>query len=274
MINFKKDLLGEKLLDDICKSFELGLKRDLLSDCKKFIHANKIKFNVSSQQKSIQNTPTIIVSNHYKRPFLARKSFLTTVDSMITSSIITVSLAKITQRKTIWVIKDNLLKNILFYDFKPRQVQMAAVHDYDFIPVSTNYPFSAKSRWLERLKSGHNIALYPEGVISTKLRQSQKGFARILSYLAENNIKVQILPVGVYSENGIFKINFGKVFLPNNLKLVEDEVMFAIATNLPFYLRGAYSTFPKGELLPKFPVHKQLEGDQKPELAVRKVTSA
>src|SRR3989344_8382923 len=264
MINFKKNLLVKKFLDEVCKSYEIGEKRDLLKDTKKLLQISGIKFTATYKQLKLDSCPAIIVSNHYKRPLYERKSLITTVDSMITSAIITVCLAKITQRKTSWVIKDNLIKNILFYDFKVRLVQMAVIKNYDSIGVST-YPFSKKAKWLERLKDGSNIALYPEGVISTKLRQPQKGFMAILSYFKENNIKVHILPVGVYSEGGVFKANFGKVFYPDNLKHVEQELMIKIAENLPHNLRGIYSD-PLNRLSPKFPVRLQPEGGQKPAL--------
>lgn len=264
MINFKNNLLAEKFLDDICKSYEIGEKRNLIKDSKKLLQISKIKFTFSHKQPKLNNSPTIIISNHYKRPLYERKSLLTTVDSMITSAIITACLSKITQRKTSWVIKDNLVKNILFYNFKARLVQMAVIQNYDSVGVST-YPFSRKNKWLERLKSGHNIALYPEGVISTKLRQPQKGFATILSFLKENNIKVKILPVGIYSEDGIFKVNFGKDFYPVNLKYAEQEAMIEIAQNLPYNLRGVYSGLSSKEPA-KFPARLQLEGDQIPVL--------
>ncbi len=242
MISFKKKLLGEKFLDELIKSHELGQKRDLVSDCQRFLKINKIKFAATFKQVKISGIPTIIVSNHYKRPLFLSKSLFTTIDSMITSTIITVSLSHLTKRKTTWVIKDNLIKNILFYEFKPRLAQISAIDVYDFIGVSQNYPFWGKSWWLARLKSGYNIALYPEGAMTTKLRDPKLGLAQILEYLAQNHIEVQILPIGVYFEDSTFKANFGKPFKYKSLDRVELEVMCRIAQNLPENLQGKWAT--------------------------------
>jgi len=232
----------KQLFKDIDTSYTKGEKRNLIADFKRLLKITNVTYEAEYRQRGLAKLPTIIASNHYVRPLFVRKSLFTTLDSMITSAIITLSLSKLTKNKITWVVKNNIRGDLLFYDNIISKTQLTAISCYDFIGDSNGYPFGAYQKWLEYLKAGYYIALYPEGKISRVLQNQKDGFEKKLKHLLTEKLKFQILPVSIWSHGDYFKVTFGKVIKPNcSPDKIAHETMINIALGLPSQLRGDYA---------------------------------
>ena len=141
---------------------------------------------------------------------------------------------------------------------------MAAIYDYDLIAVSQNYPFGAKSAWLKKLEDGFNIAFYPEGKTSSVFKKPQNGFSKILGYLVQEKVDLQILPVSIFFKRGVFKavISQPVLIINKDVKATVKTIITNIASNLPKNLQDIELEKPLIDNS-KSQVHKQPAGDQK-----------
>lgn len=231
----------EDIFAQIYTSYRQRESRNLKEDAQTYLKNNKIKYEINVHPGKIENIPTLIAANHHTRPLIARNSSFTTVDSIITTSLISLAANKLTSRKLIWIVKNDLKSNIFFFNLKARKTQLAAIDVYDFVGIGKGYPFGQKKKWLNSLNSGFNIAFYPEAKTSTKLKRAKPAFAEIINYLQEENITFQILPVTVYEKRKVFYVTVANPIssIGHPPDLVQ-ETMLAIATNLPKKLRGYY----------------------------------
>lgn len=259
------------LLDGVHASYKQNKKRNPIADFNRFLKIKDIKYHIDYEDQIIPRIPAIIVANHFVRPLLIRRSFLTTSESAITSSIITTAAAKLLGKKITWVVKNDLAENIFFLSLKMRKIQLASIYCYDYIGISKNYPFGNFQEWVRYLASGYSIGAYPEAVISTRMKNAQVGFASLLKYLSGQKIKYQILPVSIYWQKGIFYCIVSEpVITSQDYIKAANLAMLKIAANLPIYLQGAYT---KGVEDFKAQARLQSAGDQKQVLPVPEAIS-
>lgn len=218
-----------------------GKKLDVKHDLELVLAKSGVKYEFLNQLRQIPDKPTIIVSNHFARPLLFRKSLFTTHESIITSAIIAKSIEKLSKRPLTCTVKNDLLTNIFFLSVKTRKVQLAAIDAYDFIGVFKNYPFGSVQKWVNALKQGINILTYPEGVVSTTMKKSKPGFAIILAELNKRGIDYQILPLAIWSQGGKFVLKQSTIIKKStNTTLLANLSILEIAALLPGNLRGYY----------------------------------
>src|SRR3989344_5970045 len=216
MILQKPDKDIQTFFSQIHSSYLKNQKRDLNQDFAKLLKISNIKWTANFCQRSISEIPTIVAVNHFVRPWLHRKNFFTTFDSMITSAIVTLSYQKISKRKLTWVTKDNLQEKILFLHIKTRKIQLEAIDCYNFIGISKNYPFARFEKWQQYFKNGFDIAFYPEGKTSNGLKKVGNRFIKLLKFLKQHKIVFQILPVSIYLKKSQFLVNFSKILMPQS----------------------------------------------------------
>jgi len=231
----------DKFFGELYQSYKDGQKRDMLKDFEKYLAIKKVKYKIDYESKNISKIPTIIVANHFVRPLLPRRSFLTTGESAITSAIITIAAAKLVGKKITWVVKDDLTENVFFLSLKMRKIQLAAIYCYDAIGVSRNYPFGQFEKWAIYLKKGYSIGSYPEAAVSREMKKAKVGFAELLKYLKNNKIKYQILPVSIYFSKSSFYAHVAKPITPfADPAKSANLAMLKIASNLPIFWQGDY----------------------------------
>lgn len=219
---------------------------DLETDCQKFLKTNNIKYKVKVYEKRIKDIPTLIVSNHFVRPILVRKSIFTTVDSIITSAIITTSIIKIYKRKVNWAVKGNLINKFLFFRIKSRTIQNKSVGNYNLIAINKNYPFGSGKELLNYLRKNMIVALYPEGKTNYLFKKPNENFNKILFYLASNLKNLQVIPISIFCQNNVYSVKFYKTvninsktqdYTPKVIKITDT-----IAQGLPRKLRSKYKS--------------------------------
>ncbi len=238
-MHFKQAKLN--MLEDILESYTAGKHRDLVEDSREILNQESITYTVSNKIKTIPNEPTIIASNHYIRPFMARKNLLTTYESLYTSAIITQEVAKMTRRKLAWVVKNDLAESIGPFSIHIRDFQKKVIRIYDFIGVGKNYPFGQRASWASYLNRGYNIACYPEAKVSAKLLAPKPGLNSVINYLKNKKINVNILPVAVYWDGNKFVFSAADIVkTEDHAKNFEQITMHSIAAMLPQKLRGEY----------------------------------
>ena len=231
----------DKLFAGIYKSYKAQKRRNAVRDFETILKLKKFKYEINFQVKDIPQIPTIIVANHFVRPFFLRLSPFTTSESMITSAIITQLASRLMGDKITWVVKNDLKENIFFLSIKLRKIQLASIYCYNFIGVSKNYPFGQFEKWAKFLKSGYSIAVYPEGQISSQMKEAKPGFDKLLDYLKSIKVIFQILPVSIYCKKGSFETIVGYPINPTAPGAeAAKTTMLSIAGNLPVYLQGTY----------------------------------
>lgn len=225
------------IVNQLLDSYKKGQKRHSLKDCESFLKENKIDYKFIHKNLKIRSIPTLIPVNHYVRPFFWRKSLLTTIDSAITAALGTVGLSKITTRPTTWVVRNNLASSFPFKLTKLRRAQLAAIFCYDLIGVSKNYPFSNIEVWEDKLKSGFNVAFFPEGSPSKQIKTANGEFSGYLHKLNKKIPNLQILPTSVFYSEKIFFVKFHSPLKINGQpQKLADSVMTKVAKNLPLNL--------------------------------------
>ena len=250
----------DKLFQQIYQSYKAQKRRNPVGDFETLLRLKKINYQVYSQTKNVAKIPTIIAANHFVRPLFPRRSFLTTIESMITSAVITHAASSLVDDKITWVVKNDLRENLFFLNIKVRKIQLASIYTHSFIGVSQNYPFGEFQQWAKFLKAGYSIGLYPEGLVSSQMREAKPGFDKLLSYLKSRGVLFQILPVGIYYENGTFFAQVSAPIVPRqDCTETANSAMASIANSLPIHLQGFYKQ--KARHL-KAQARQQQAGDQ------------
>ncbi|OGE10866.1 hypothetical protein A3A60_02720 [Candidatus Curtissbacteria bacterium RIFCSPLOWO2_01_FULL_42_26] len=231
----------DKLFADIYKSYKDQKRRNILKDFETILKLKKIKYELTYQTKVVPKIPTIIIANHFTRPLLLRKSLLTTSESMITSAIITKAASHLLGDKITWVVKNDLKTNIFFLSIRLRKIQLASIYTHNFIGVAQNYPFGEFQKWAKLLKSGYSIGVYPEGLVSSQMRETKPGFDKLPDCLKSRKTQFQILPVSIYYAKSMFLAKANEPIQPlKNSTETVNTAMLSIAASLPDYLQGFY----------------------------------
>ena len=229
------------ILASIYQSSKQNKKRDLYEDSLTFLNTHKIDFKISYKIKTLGKTPTLVVVNHFTRPLIKRKVWLTTFDSLITSALASVAHKKIAKRKLTWVTKNDLKTNIFFISVKMRKIQLAVIDVYNFLGVGKHYPFNNQNKWVEYINDGYDIGFYPEATTGTKMRPAKKRFVNILEFLKSQKMNFQVLPISIYEKNKKFYLTVNKTIKSsNNSVFISQHTMLSIAASLPKSLRGHY----------------------------------
>lgn len=232
---------SDKFFQEIYQSYKNHKHRSPVEDFKTLLKLKKINYKVYFRTKNIAKIPAIIAANHFVHPLLARKSPFTTTESMITSAIITQAASVFLGEKITWVVKNDLRENIFFLSINLRKIQLASIYCHNFIGVAQNYPFGQFRKWAKFLKSGYSIGVYPEGLVSSQMREAKPGFNTLLDYLKSRKVIFQILPVSIYYKSSSYVADVGYPVKPVFAGTrIARTTMLSVASNLPIYLQGAY----------------------------------
>lgn len=230
----------QKLIDQVIASHHTWQKRNALEDCLNFLKITGTKWQANYEVGKLADIPTLIPVNHYIRPIYIRKNLFTTFESLISTIITTVALAKISTRKTTWAAT-NLNISLFFFSGKARQAQIAAIDCYDLIGTQNNYPFSNFDQWIEALDKNFNIGFYPEGKTGYFLKKNRDGYVSLINCLKEKVPKFQIVPASFWHVGKNYRIHFAKpVISQKPSDQIATLTMQTIAQNLPLHLRGYY----------------------------------
>ena len=241
------------LLDAALASDKRGEQRDFDSDALEFLRLEGITYDcrfgkgIPAEDQVIPDKPLLIIANHYVRSIWARRSLLTTKESMTECGLILTEVAKDNSRKPRWVSKADLTEKIFgIIPSKPRKAQNAFTRLYDNIPAVKGQEKEIIDEVAKTLLEGLIAGMYPEGEPpSRNLREPLRGFYEIPLQLKRLKVDYRILPVSVFSDRLGHHVVFGRVIDPTQrdipgVKQAVVEGMIEIARNLPPHLRGDY----------------------------------
>lgn len=243
------------LMRDIESEMKKGGKGDFLSDIKKIIEVEGIKyhFDLDEQELKDKRKPTILASNHFTRHFRDRMSiypahmFGNTRESLLVSGIVSVVAEMLTKTGASWMIKEQVRTAIGPHKLKHAGMQRSFIRYYDHIPVlkaendrkGLAGGLAIYSEVEDRFAKGKSVGIYPEGDKSHEMQANYDAFKTFLLVLKRRKgIDYQIIPASVYYENGKFVIKFSKTIQSgDNPKQDAAMVMESIASKLPAALR-------------------------------------
>jgi len=110
----------------------------------------------------------------------------------------------------------------------------------DLVGVSSDMRGMAelKKNLESHLQKGGVIIIFPEGEVTQELREAKHGAGHM-----SVNMGVPIVPVSQFEKNGVLQFIVGKPIFPkatSNFMHMTNEMMGAIASNMPEDLRGFY----------------------------------
>ncbi len=234
----------QELFRDVKSSAARGERRDHVVDSEAFLKLENIKWRTKLPQHDIPDIPTLVVPNHYKRSWMhrgwppsLRKTVLTTRESLITTSIISVEMSKLLSRKTTWLAKSEISEKFLIFKSEDRKMQRAITNWYNFIPADSN-PQIVCQRVVGSLEAGVNVGLYPAVKPSQRPQPASKDFKVLIGMLNRERVSYQILPVSIFYEDGEFVVIPEDVVDPKGShKEIAQQVMDSIGSRLPRRLR-------------------------------------
>lgn len=240
-----------QLIQAVNESAAVGQKRDCIPDMEEFLRLEKIKWQTTFEQEQMPDKPTIFVANHFRRYKIDRLGspvsvFSNTLESAITTSIITIEAAKLTPRKVSWMVEDGVKEKFLSFKLPEASAQKAVAECYDWIPVPKTRGglrgFNEKLK--DTLNSGTNIGVYPEGKTNYKMREFDPAFAGLLKRLQKAGVDFQIVPVTVFytviSSAGSFQTTFHEAVDSKGMSPSEltQEAARRIASPLPYFAKS------------------------------------
>lgn len=247
-----------ELLQHVQTDIALGRQRNFLEDSATCLRVRGIEVPMPEVAGPLDlSIPTLVAANHYVRPIHHRRSPLTTLEAIITTSVITQGLQHVMPGSEIdWLAQGDLAPNWHSFRLADREAQRAAIACYDHLPVSSRAQDSAALRMelRKRLARKRHIGVYPEGGVrfSDTFTRYQMGpmraeFASLLMGLRRDRVTYQILPTSVYQEDGKYRLRFGNVIQPGNPRTTAMEIQQEIVNGLPPHMRGRGAVNPFSE---------------------------
>lgn len=257
--------------EEVRNAYIKGEKRDSVVDAKRYLGEHHVPEPVVTYtQKNIPDVCTIVLANHYCPPWMERGNLFsidrstTTPTSTVTTALITLAVAKLTDRKISWIVEDidpNNFGEIEIWKYRKkvpipsktlrtlRLTQKAAINVYDQIPRTDDKSFLIKLR--NAAKAGNNLGAYPEGNPAFEMRDYVRnpktgiGFNVTFDMLAKARIPYQILTVGIYKTDGRYQLRVNPVLSPGNEFDSESllrQSMYTLASSLPRENRGPWES--------------------------------
>lgn len=231
----------KELFRVVAASAALEEERDYVVDSKAFLALENIKWRTEKLPDNIPDLPTLVVPNHYGRSRVQRVRlsspetfFTTTRESFITTSIVSVEMSKISDRKTTWLMKSELSEKFLLFKSEYGHMQNVLATCYNFIPAE-HEPIEVYRQIVSSLEAGFNMGAYPGIKPSKRLQPASREFEGLIAVLNIKEVNYQILPVSIFYADGEFNVTFGKIVDPKKKhpKKVVGEVMYSIGSHLP-----------------------------------------
>lgn len=242
-------------------------RRDPLKDSRvllDLLNQRGFKFEIEVST-NIPDMPSLIVANHHIRPLLSRQLYpivskqkvrlSTAADIILTSSVIGVGTTEFSKRSLIFAQAADVSEGLMCIKCLDRKTQSAFLDVYGFIPVYPDQKKNSRAAFkiIRALKSGQNVAIYPEGVVNLnsfeglkylmhpdRLRQFNNNIESLLKIALRGGF--QILPVSVYTDG---RKNYHATFhepitsFPDNSSL-SQHVIETLGSKIPGRLHGYY----------------------------------
>lgn len=232
---------------DVESAMDKGEKRDFLSDVKKIIETGGVKYEFKFDEPQLKNKPTIFAANHFKRRSWERISLNpthmigNTRESLIIAGLISMGAQEIYGKSSSWLIQENIKTKVGPASLKYASMQKDFIKTYDHIAIPDTVTRETlpliREQVQDRIRRGKDIAVFAERDPSYKMRKNGRILKNALKLL-NKEFDLQVVPVSVSYQNGIFIAHFSRAIQPSlNPKRDVEFIVSTIASKLPFSMR-------------------------------------